>query len=170
MKKTLVVGLDAACWDYLNPLLKVGKLPTLQRLIDTGTWGTLHSTMPAHTPTAWASIITGKNPGKRGVYDHLWRRPGSYDFVPTNARVRMGTPFWKRLNEYCVRVGLVNVPHTHPPDPVDGFVVGGFWPTSSAPDIVYPSDVLEWISERFGRYEPAVKRDARWHRFPQRSS
>ncbi len=156
MQKTLVVGFDAACWEYLDPLLRAGRLPTLQRLMDYGVWGTLQSTLPASTPTAWASIITGKNPGKHGVYDHIWRRPGTYESIPTNARVRMGTPFWKRLNERGLRVGLVNVPFTHPPDPVDGFVVGGFGAPSSVPDITYPYDLLEWIEERFGHYEPAV--------------
>ena len=155
-KKTLVVGLDAACWDYLDPLLQTGRLPTLQRLMNAGMWGTLHSTLPAWTPTAWASIITGKNPGKHGIFGMMWRRPGTYEFSPTNAQVRMGTPFWKRLNEHGLRVGLVNVPFTHPPDAVDGFVVCGFGTPSSVPDITYPPEVIGWIEERFGRYEPAV--------------
>lgn len=84
-KKTIVVGLDAACWDYLNPLLNAGHLPTLRSFMDAGIWGTLLSTMPPWTPAAWSSIVTGKNPGKHGIYDLLWRRPGSYEFIPINA-------------------------------------------------------------------------------------
>ena len=55
--RTLFVGLDAACWPYVTPLLEAGRLPALQRLVDEGTSGTLLSTMPALTPTAWASTI-----------------------------------------------------------------------------------------------------------------
>jgi len=94
-KKTLVVGLDAACWDYVEPLLRSGRMPTLERFMDTGFWGTLNSTMPPWTPTAWSTIITGKNPGKHGVFDLMWKRPGTYEFIPTNETHRRGTPFWR---------------------------------------------------------------------------
>lgn len=156
MKKTLLVGLDAACWEYLNPLLDAGRMPVLQRLMDTGISGTLHSTMPPWTPTAWASLVTGKNPGKHGIFDMTWRHPGTYEFTPTNASVRAGTPFWQRLNESGLRVGLVNVPFTYPLQPLDGFAVAGFGTPSSARDVTYPAELLPWIEQRFGAYEPAV--------------
>ncbi len=155
-KKTLLVGLDAACWEYLNPLLAAGELPTIQRLMENGAWGTLRSTMPALTPAAWSSIITGKNPGKHGVFDMTRRRADSYETMPVNARLRLGTPFWKRLNEQGIRVGLVNIPFTYPPDTIDGFVVGGFGVPGSVPDLTHPRQALHWIEEQFGTYEPAV--------------
>ncbi|MCI0394403.1 MAG: alkaline phosphatase family protein [Chloroflexi bacterium] len=156
MKKTLLVGLDAACWAYLEPLLAAGRLPNLQQLLDAGAWGTLQSTLPAATPVAWASIITGKNPGKHGIFDMMWRRPGSYELAMTHAGVRRGTPFWRRLNEGGVRVGLVNVPFSHPPTPLDGFVLCGFGAAGATTDLAYPDEVLGWIEGRFGRYEPVV--------------
>ena len=112
--------------------------------------------MPPWTPTAWSSIITGKNPGKHGVFDMLWRRPGTYEFILSNARTREGTPFWKRLNQHGIRVGLVNIPFTHPPDEVDGFVVSGFGTPSSARNITYPAGLLEWIEQSFGSFQPVV--------------
>jgi predicted AlkP superfamily phosphohydrolase/phosphomutase len=115
--------------------------------------------MPAMTPVAWASIITGKNPGKHGVFDMLWRCPDTYEFSPTNARVRMGTPFWARLNEQGVRVGLVNVPFTYPPNPLDGFALCGFGAPGRVSDVAYPQDLLGWIEDRFGRYQPVLDRD-----------
>jgi predicted AlkP superfamily phosphohydrolase/phosphomutase len=159
MKKTLLVGFDAACWEYLDPLLQTGRLPTVQRLIDSGTWGTLQSTLPALTPTAWASIITGKNPGKHGVFDMLVRHPDTYEFRPTNAQMRRGTPFWQRLTERGLRVGLINVPFTYPPEPIDGFVVTGFGTPNSASDFAYPGEVLKRITAQFGRYQPQVDRE-----------
>lgn len=155
-KRTLLVGLDAACWEYLAPLLENGEMPTLQRLMESGTSGTLHSTMPPWTPAAWATIATGKSPAQHGVCDMMWRRPGTYEFLPTNASVRRGTPFWQRLNEAGVRVGLVNVPFTYPPDAVDGFVVCGFGTPGSVTDLTHPPEALQWIETEFGSYEPAV--------------
>ncbi|MCI0394402.1 MAG: alkaline phosphatase family protein [Chloroflexi bacterium] len=158
--RTLVVGLDAACWEYVTPLLAAGRLPALQRLMAEGTWGALHSTLPALTPTAWASIVTGKNPGKHGVFDMLWRRPGTYEFQPTSSAVRVGTPFWQHLNARGIRVGLVNVPFTHPPGEIDGFIVCGFGTPESVANVAGPAGLaspagaLAWIQERFGDYTP----------------
>lgn len=163
--RTLLVGLDAASWNYLDPLLQAGRLPTLRRLMDDGTWGTLRSTMPAQTPPAWASIVTGKNPGKHGIFDHLWRRPGSYEFSPPSARIRRGTPFWTRLNQQRLRVGLVNVPFSHPPDPVDGFVVCGFGTPPSAGDAIYPDDAAKIVEDEAGGYEPWLTNE-RFERVP----
>lgn len=156
MMKTLLVGLDAACWSYLEPLLDAGRLPNLQQLMDRGSWGTLQSTLPAATPVAWASIITGKNPGKHGVFDMMWHRPNSYELSLTHAGVRRGTPFWQRLNEQGIRVGLVNVPFTHPPQPLDGFILCGFGTGRETTNLAYPADLLEQVERQFGPYEPIV--------------
>lgn len=156
MEKTLLVGLDAACWEYLDPLLQAGRLPTLQKLINEGAWGVLNSTMPAWTPTAWSSIVTAKNPGKHGVYDMLWHKPGDYELRPVNANIRRGSPFWKYLNDAGIRVGLVNVPFVHPPAPVEGFMVCGFGTPDLVRDLTWPSEALAWIEERFGTYVPVV--------------
>lgn len=150
--KTLFVGFDAACWRFINPLLERGLLPAMRRLIDGGIWGTLDSTLPALTPVAWASIITGKNPGKHGVFDMLQRQPGTYEFRPTNASARVGTPFWRLLNQAGIRVGLVNVPFTYPPETIDGFVVCGFGSPARAADIASPGETLGWIQNNYPRY------------------
>ena len=155
--KTLFVGLDAACWEYMDPLLGSGQMPRLKSLIDTGLSGTMHSTMPPWTPTAWGSLVTGTNPGKHGVFDMLWRRPGTYEFTPTNTHSRRGSPFWKYLNDHGIRVGLVNVPFTYPPEPVDGFMVCGFGTPGSANDFVYPDEALAWIREQYPGFKPAVE-------------
>lgn len=156
MTKTLLVGWDAACWEYLDPLLRAGRLPTLQKLIAHGVSGTLHSTMPPWTPTAWSTIVTGKNPGKHGVFDMLRKKPGGYEFMPTNASFRMGTPFWKYLNQQGIRTGMVNVPFTYPPTPVDGFMVCGFGTPASLPQIAYPEEVNGWLKDQFHDFKPEV--------------
>ncbi|MCB8968168.1 MAG: alkaline phosphatase family protein [Ardenticatenaceae bacterium] len=155
-KKTLLIGLDAACWAYLDPLLAQGELPNIQRLREAGTWGVLMSTLPALTPAAWSSIITGKNPGKHGIFDMTYRRTDTYEFVPVSAPRRLGTPFWKRLNEQGVRVGLVNLPFTYPPDGLDGFVLAGFGAPGSVPDLAFPREALKWLEDQFGPYQPVV--------------
>lgn len=156
LEKTLLVGLDAACWEYLNPLLESGRLPTIRKLMDSGHWGVLNSTMPAMTPAAWSTLITGKNPGKHGVFEMLRRNPGSYDFSPVSATIRQGAPFWKYLNDAGIRVGLINVPYTHPPAPVNGFMLCGFGTPDTVRDLTWPPEALAWAESRFGPFEPTV--------------
>lgn len=157
--RTLLVGLDSACWQYIEPLLQSNRLPTLQHVMSQGIWGILHSTMPPWTPAAWSTIITGKNPGKHGVFDMIWRLPGTYDMIPVNAQIRQGTPFWQRLNGCGVRVGLVNVPFTYPPTAVEGFVVCGFGTPASAKDVAYPDQAQDWLQAQHEAYKPVVDAD-----------
>ncbi len=154
--KTLVAGLDAACWEYVQPLLAAGEMPALAALMAQGAWGRLDSTMPPWTPAAWATISTGKNPGKHGIFDMLWRDPATNTFAPTSAALRRGTPFWQRLNEAGLRVGLVNVPFTYPPAAIDGFVVAGFGSPEGATDIAYPAAAAAWLRQHEPGHGPVV--------------
>jgi len=165
--KTLLVGLDAACWEYLDPLLKSGQLPNLDRLMQSGKSGNLDSTLPPWTPTAWASIITGKGPGTHGAFDVLWRRPGTYDFIPSNSQTRAGTPVWKYLNQHGVKVGLVNVPFTHPIEPIDGFVLTGFGAPRNGTGLGYPAEALGLVVKNLGEYQTGVDTKVLRHGSPQ---
>ena len=69
----LVIGLDGATFDVIRPLVHNGKLPTIERLMKNGVYGDLISTIPPVTSPAWPSFMTGKNPGKHGVFDFVGR-------------------------------------------------------------------------------------------------
>ena len=88
--RVLIVGLDGVPWDLVHAWAGAGYLPTLARLIAQGSAGPLKSTMPPTSGPAWSSFMTGKNPGQTGIYDFLYRRPGSYVFPPVNAALRSG--------------------------------------------------------------------------------
>lgn len=154
--KLLIVGLDGGTWNYLNPLLDQGDLPTLSGLVNSGVSGVLESTMPPITPTAWGSIVTGKNPGKHGVFNFLTWDASRAVFAPTASTQRSGKPFWRYLNSSGLRVGLVNVPFTYPIEPIDGFVVAGFGAPTSAGDLVFPAEARAGIEARFGKIKPAI--------------
>jgi predicted AlkP superfamily phosphohydrolase/phosphomutase len=155
--RTLVVGLDAACWKYLDPLLQAGRLPHLARLIRQGLHGSLRSTMPPITPTAWSSLVTGVNPGKHGVFEWVRHLGENYQSVPVSANDRVGTPIWNRLNMAGVRVGVVNIPLTFPVQPLDGFLLCGFSTPASARNLTYPPELLTEIEARFGPYRPTAE-------------
>jgi predicted AlkP superfamily phosphohydrolase/phosphomutase len=78
VERVLFFGVDGATWTNLVPLADRGEMPTLRKLMAAGAWGVLDSTIPALTPPAWASLITGTNPGKHGIYHFRHTPPGEY--------------------------------------------------------------------------------------------
>ncbi len=123
--KLLVIGIDGAPHPLIEKWAAEGQLPNLARLIERGGFGVLRSTIPVHSPTAWASFITGLNPGQHGVFDFVRRDPDSYKLSVVRADQYPGASIWRLLSEEGRRVGVMNVPMTYPPEPVNGFLVSG---------------------------------------------
>src|ERR687898_24730 len=68
-RRALLIGLDGATFDVLDPLMEQGAMPVLRRFIGSGARATLRSTVPALTPPAWTSLVTGRGPGSHGIFD-----------------------------------------------------------------------------------------------------
>jgi len=69
-KRVAVIGLDGANWDFLNKMIKIGGMPETKKLLNHATKATIKS-FPPVTPPAWASITTGVNPGKHGIFGFI---------------------------------------------------------------------------------------------------
>ena len=143
--KLIVIGLDGAPYPMIKQWTEEGTLPNLAQLIERGSAGVLRSTLPVHSPTAWASFMTGMNPGKHGVFDFVRRAPDSYQLQVIRAEQIHGASLWRLLSEAGRRVGVMNVPMTYPPEPVNGFLVSGL----GTPDYVpysYPAHLSDSLS------------------------
>jgi predicted AlkP superfamily phosphohydrolase/phosphomutase len=151
--RMLVVGLDGATFDLIRPWAAAGQLPNLARLMQEGVHGELRSTLPPVTSPAWPSFMTGMNPGQHGVFDFIRSRrgdgPGGFDMV--NASHIAAKTLWQRLSEAGRRVGVVAVPVTYPPRPVNGFMVSGILSPRHA-EIAYPPGLLKRYEDELGPY------------------
>lgn len=123
--KVLVLGLDGADFDLVGRLLDAGRLPALARLRRDGAYGPLRSTIPAVTPTAWSSFLTGLNPAGHGIFNFSTNPNRSPQRVESAAS-RAGTPLWRRLGAAGIRSAFVTIPFTYPAEPIDGVVVTGY--------------------------------------------
>src|SRR5688500_6158246 len=123
--RVLCLGLDGADYDLVRKLLAQGRLPTLAKLSREGTFGALRSTIPAFTPTAWSSFLTGLNPAGHGIFAFT-ANPNRGGGRLENAASRAGAPLWRYLGAASVRSAFVTVPFTHPPEPLSGLIVTGF--------------------------------------------
>ncbi|WP_436346776.1 alkaline phosphatase family protein [Natronorubrum sp. FCH18a] len=146
--RLLVIGLDAGCRSVLEPLFEAGDVPTLERLIESGTSGPLESQIPPWTASAWPSMYTGKNPGKHGVYDFL--SFDGYDWDVVNSTYVRERPVWELLSEHGVSSVVVNVPVTHPPRAFDGALIPGMTAPEDPP--CYPEGILDDVKLACGDY------------------
>lgn len=153
--KLLFIGLDGSTFDLLDPLMEAGLMPRLHRFISEGVRGPLETTIPPITPTAWVSWMTGKNPGKHGVFEFLLRRKGSGELpdMPISSRSRDGLPFWDILGRRGKRAIVSNVPCTYPPSMVNGLMIADFLTPRGRRDFTYPESLLGEIESNFGPYQ-----------------
>jgi len=125
MTKTLVVGLDGASWELLDPWIEAGELPNLAALRDTGTWAGTRSCLPPVTFPNWKCYSSGKDPGGFGVF---WFE--NVDLAAGEINVMNGGDYdtaelWDYLNDEGQSAGVVNMPTMYPPRDIDELVVAG---------------------------------------------
>lgn len=148
--KLLIIGLDGASFDLISQFKSEGALPTFSKLINQGLFYPLGSTLPPHTAPGWVSSLTGVNPGSHGIYQFWDTHSSSYvgKFMGSND---VGVPFiWDILNESGYSTGLINIPMTHPPKEVNGYILT--WPLSNTLRYCYPADLIKKIAAHQGHY------------------
>jgi predicted AlkP superfamily phosphohydrolase/phosphomutase len=126
---TVLIGLDGATFTVLDSLMGDGTMPFLADLVASGTRSELLTVIPALTPPAWTSLMTGRGPGAHGIFDFFRKesagRPGIR--MLTAGDVACET-IWSLASRQGKRVTVLNFPMTYPPPPVDGSVVPGWMP------------------------------------------
>lgn len=110
---------------------KEGKLPNIKKLMDRGAYGYSYPNFPSHTPTNFATLLTGTYPEIHGVDDgpmHILGKPldkvaiGGFRSV-----ARKISAIWKTLEESGLKVVLLSIPGSTPPDLNKGVVLRGRW-------------------------------------------
>lgn len=147
--KLLIIGFDGATFDLIRPWAAQGYLPNLSRLMADGVHGDLMSTLPPVTSPAWPTFMTGCNPGKHGVFDFI--QPHGEHFTLVNStRIKQPT-IWQRLSQLDYNVGVMNVPVTYPPQPVNGFQISCLL-TPKGAEASYPAGLIARYEAELGPY------------------
>ncbi len=141
LRPLLVLGLDGATFDVIDPLARAGRLPTLAAWRERGLAAPLASTTPPMSFPAWSSFATGLAPGRHGLFDFTQKLDGAYRIRFANATHRHGETLWGRASRAGGCVLVLGVPATFPPEPVRGLLVSGFdAPVSTGSDARQTSD------------------------------
>lgn len=151
-QKVLTIGLDGVPLEIIKPWADAGHLPTLKKLMDEGATGHLASTMPPTSGPSWSTFATGKNPGKHGIYDFLFRHPKAYVFPPVNTTRRDGKAIWKIISDAGRVAGSLNVPIAYPVDKLNGPMISGWMTPYNAKDFAHPPELLAEMEAKTGKY------------------
>jgi predicted AlkP superfamily phosphohydrolase/phosphomutase len=96
--------------------------------------------------------MTGKNPGKHGLYDWIYRRQDSYRVSAVTASHCCEPTLWSLLSASGKRVCVFNVPMTYPPTAANGWMISGMPAPSTRVTITYPPELLAQIEQEVGEY------------------
>ena len=138
--RLFVFGWDSADWAVIEAGWRQGRLQNLRTIVDRGQSGVALSTIPAITPPAFTSFITGTNPGEHGIFGFVTRGNG-YEYYPVPGGARKVPTLFKRLDQAGYRTALVTFPYTYPAEVLEhGIVVPGWDDPEETFDSVRPAE------------------------------
>lgn len=151
-RKVAVFGLDGITFDLLQPWLDEGRLPNLARLLAAGASGELRSTIPPVSASAWPSFATGTNPGQHSVIDFTYPAQDSYEIRVSNGLTVAVPAIWQIASAAGKQVGVVSLPMTYPPRPLNGIMLCSFLTPSQDSEYTYPRELKQELMAACGPY------------------
>lgn len=153
----MVIGLDCAAPELVFERF-AGALPNLDRFRAEARWGRLESVIPPITVPAWACMMSGKDPGRLGIYGFRNRVDHGYDNLKTANSESVREPLlWDILGAVGLNSILIGVPPSYPVRPVRGVRLGCFLtPGTAGDDWAYPAAVAGELRSALGGYEVDV--------------
>ena len=145
-RKVAVIGLDSVPPEYMFSKL-LSKLPNIKRMYERGLHGTLVSCDPPITVPAWMVMMTGKNPGKLGIYGFRHRKGHAYNdgYIVNSMHVKEET-VWQALARKGKKSIVLGVPPGYPPRAVQNCnIVSCFITPSMDKVFTYPAELKSEI-------------------------
>ncbi|MFP3872786.1 MAG: alkaline phosphatase family protein [Candidatus Natronoplasma sp.] len=138
--KKVIIGIDGVPYDLIGDLTKKGDMPNFAGLIENGHFSKMHAAIPEVSNVNWSSIVTGKNPGKHGIFGFTELIEGTYTVSFPDRRALKAKPFWTNDKRYVI----LNVPAMYPAEKINGTMISGF----VSPELekaVYPKEALGYL-------------------------
>ncbi len=118
-----------------------------------GAWGRLRSCDPPITVPAWSCMMSGRDPGRLGLYGFRNRPGHSYEAARISTGHDVREPrLWETLSEVGKQSILLGVPQTYPPRPLRGCMVSGLLTPDLSADFTYPQELKAELLDNLGEY------------------
>ncbi len=168
--RTIVLGIDGMDPVLLRQFIAAGRMPHMSRFVSRYGLHELGTTNPAQSPVAWASFISGSNPGVHGIFDFITRDDGSVLPSLSTSRLhgesrtlslgkirlplqspkmenlRRGPCFWSVYEEAGEPSTILRVPDNFPPTGGGHRMISGL----GTPDVHGSSGVFTLFTDRHG--------------------
>ncbi len=150
-----ILGLDSVPPALLFGKL-IDKLPNVKKMYARGLHGTLTTCHPPITVPAWMVMLTGRNPGRLGIYGFRHRKGASYtDGYIVNSNHVKKKIIWDELGDLGLKSVVIGIPPGYPPRAIkNGLVVSCFLTPSPDRPFTYPPELKdEILGVAGGKYE-----------------
>lgn len=155
-ERTIVVGIDGAHFEMIDPWIRDGGLTNIKSLIKEGVSSDLRSCLPPVTSPNWKCYSSGLNPGKLGIY--WWENidvANQRVYYP-ESRKSHPNELWDYLSRAGYFVCSVGTPLTYPPKEVNGILVAG-GPDCPDKGYTHPPELEAELRSEYGyRVHPDV--------------
>jgi predicted AlkP superfamily phosphohydrolase/phosphomutase len=175
VRNVTLIGVDGIGAELLLAGVARGKLPSYSALMKRGAFMPLATLQPTEGPPVWTSVFTGRSPRAHGVKSFLTyrllassavyellpkgafvsalERAGLVSTAPVTAASRRVPALWTALNAFGVQTGVVRFWGTHPPEPVQGFMLSNTFhmlqgDASRVRQALYPPDLAAEVAAR----------------------
>jgi len=144
----LLIGLDGATFSILDSLMDEGVMPSLKHVIASGARAELDSVIPALTPPAWTSLMTGRSPGNHGIFDFLRfeLRAGDRQLRVLDSGDVACETIWSMLGRQGLKTTVLNFPMTFPARDISGNLIPGWVPWRHLRLACHPKALYERIT------------------------
>lgn len=138
--KVFIFGIDGGDWNLIEPLMRAGLMPNLARHLERSAWCEMTCTEPAHTAPGWASMVSGQYPGGHGIYQFFDTQHEAYGARVVESSDFACSTMWDWLAQLDWKLGLINVPMSHPPSDLPGYQIT--WPLANTLRYAAPPSLL----------------------------
>lgn len=76
-KRFVLIGMDGVGMEQLLHLIREGRCPNMQKLVEQGVYREMWGVLPTLTPPGWTTLVTGAWPSTHRVMDFNIYKPGS---------------------------------------------------------------------------------------------
>ena len=153
--KIMVIALDGATFDIIQPMIDRGELPNLSKLMSEGTYDKLLSTIPPETGPAFVTFMTGTNPGRHGITRFVRKSVNQENAEVLNSSHIASKTIWELLSEHGKKLIVLNIPFTFPPIPINGAMV-----SFKNGMQTYPPDLKERLIDQANKNNIKIKKGA----------
>ncbi|MHB8567552.1 MAG: alkaline phosphatase family protein [Nitrososphaerales archaeon] len=145
-KKVAIIGLDSVPPEMIFDKL-LSKLPNISRMYRKGLHGNLETCHPPITVPAWMVMLTGKNPGKLGIYGFRHRRGYAYsDGYIVNSTTVKEDPVWQTLGKRGKKSIVLGIPPGYPPRQFENTeLVSCFITPGQDKDFTFPKELKQEV-------------------------